>query len=178
MSAYVYAPRNATVYPASPKQVKFIGTLRAERGLDFDPEVVAQFTSTEAGHEIDRLLAMPKAAQAVAAPGYHFTKDGDPIKVIKTKDGERVYAKKLEAYLDANSNKRGRWVYAPGVAATVAGLTPMTAEEAGAKGIALGFCLICGKTLQDPDRVNGKGKPGEKGYKPAGIGPVCVKKLA
>jgi len=150
---------------ASPKQAAFLERLLAERGLAKD--AIAGMTARAA---IDHLLAMPRPAAAPAAaatPGYYVTADGTVFVVVRTKDGQRTYAKRLDIREGEGGRKSAAWVYAPGAGRNLAaeGLAPLTPAEAGRLGHLSGVCVICGRALVDPASVK------------AGIGPVCVRKL-
>lgn len=168
----------ATFAPATPRQISFLRTLHAERDMPFDPDAYALTSKTEASAEITRVKALPRTPVVQPEPGFYITDDGTALNVVKTRDGERVYAKRFVTTIDAAGRPRGHWEYAPGMGTTVAGIEPMTVEQAGAIGLASGTCLVCGKALTDPASVNGRGEPGQRGYRPAGIGPTCAKRFA
>lgn len=143
-------------------------------------------TTHQASRLIDWMLALPKRAseqepQAQAQTGYYVRTesgttsdredtDGEPTRVVYVvvlnKAGTATYAKRMEVSMGANG-PRGRWVYAPGVGRALAaeGLEPLTPTEAAQLGRHHGACVICGRTLTDPESVA------------RGIGPVCITKL-
>jgi hypothetical protein len=55
-----------TAWPASPRQIRLIADLSAERGLDFNPTV--PLTGREASAKIDSLFAIPRPRPAAAGP--------------------------------------------------------------------------------------------------------------
>jgi len=92
----------------------------------------------------------PRAAAKNAEPGYYVAADGRAVVVVAGKrNPERTYGKVLTYPSDGS---RPSWVYTPGAGYSVAALTPMTASDAAAMGLAHGYCIRCcaelgGKTL-------------------------------
>jgi len=107
----------------------------------------------------------PRGEALRAEPGYYVKADGTMLVVVKSRGSDRTYAKRLVVTVGEGGRKRAAWEYAPGEAATVATVTPMTVEDAAAFGHAHGFCFKCCKPLTDPASVL------------RGIGPVCAKAL-
>lgn len=103
----------------------------------------------------------PTKRHTPAAEGYYHH-DGKIIVVVKNKRGDRTYAK----VLTASPAGRWSWEYAPGVGASVAGLSPVSLSDAAAWGHLHGSCLVCCRSLTDPASVE------------RGIGPVCAKKFS
>lgn len=161
---------DATINPASPKQVAFLTTLAAERG-----EIAKTGLSKRgASLEIERLLALPKVAPAAAAKSVAFaarTEPVDGIYISKGQDGKddvyKVYkmvhgsgrqgVKRLVVGSDS-----GSFEYL-GLASRClpADARKMTLEEAKKFGALYGFCVRCGRTLTDEESIA------------AGIGPKC-----
>lgn len=95
--------------------------------------------------------------QPQAAPGY-YTSGEDFVVVVANRARTRTYAKRL-----TQTGSRWSWEYAPGVGRTLAGLEPMSLDQARKFGHLHGVCIKCCKPLTDPKSVE------------AGIGPVCAK---
>lgn len=88
----------ATTYPASPRQVSYINTLRAERGIPVltadEANVLTGGMSGTASREIDRLLATPRPR--AARPALDLS-DLPTCKYIVTGDaGQRVHVEVVE----------------------------------------------------------------------------------
>lgn len=137
--------------PATSRQVELLTRLVGERVVD--PALAADldaartayrtggFTTAAASSLIERLFAARRkdadAPAANAQPGFYMRGD-QAIKVQANKAKTGTYALTW-----TGSN----WEYAPGVGRTLAGLTPMTAEQAAALGLASGRCINCCRTL-------------------------------
>jgi hypothetical protein len=106
----------------------------------------------------------------VTEPGVFETDDG--IFVVKrTRDGERVYAKKLVDTPDRVSDYDGSHLpfdfeYAAGAIAKLSEDDRMPFERAKKLAIRYGRCINCGRRLKAAESVE------------AGIGPVCRKRFA
>ena len=127
------------------KQAAFLKRLHDERGIAFDSEAVGALTAREASEAIDAILALPRPARPAAAkaePGFYVQADGTAIRVVLTKDKQRTYAKRFVV-----AGGGASWEYAPGVAATLAGLVPKTGPQAAALGIQSGHCIRCTAAL-------------------------------
>src|SRR5262245_41557335 len=139
--------------PATPKQIDFINTLRAER--DLTPEhaerlttaVTAGMTKATASATISWLMKQPARQQAAAAPAEEgfYVKDGEAYKVQWNKARTGTYALRYTP----QQGSRPTWEYAPGVGKSLAaeGLVPMTAEDAARIGLAHGYCINCSREL-------------------------------
>ena len=147
---------------ASDKQLAFLRKLLSERECDgFTLPNDRPITSGEASKMIDMLMDAPRkrSERPQATPGYYL--DGVTVYVVvANKAGTSTYAKRMVI-----TNGKGKWVYAPGVGATLANMVPLTVEAAAALGKAHGTCMICGAELTDPVSVE------------RGIGPICASKL-
>ena len=138
-----YAAHRATVRMSTPAQRSFIESMLAERVLtgtnyegwnpDWD-----NATFDAASAVIRYLKTLPRKATPKAEPGFYVTEGGNAVKVQANKAGTGTYALAWSGT---------SWDYAPGVARTLAGLTPMTGEEAARIGLASGRCIACAKTL-------------------------------
>lgn len=175
--------------PASDKQVALIVRLLAEkpswterlnglvweRAFDIlgnqgsdDPKFVS---SREASAVIDALFKVPSGSAdkpQAAKPGYYVRGAEDArevLVVVENRAKTGTYAKRLEIST-GGLKTTARWEYAPGVGRTLAGLEPLTVEEAARLGHMHGVCVICARSLTDPDSVQ------------RGIGPVCAARLA
>lgn len=151
-----------TAYPASTKQIAFATKLVEERMTEIDAFDLDTMTSRQISAVIDHLLKSPRRNEKpMAKPGF-YVNDGIVLRVQFNKAGTATYAKRLD--IDP-SVRKGTWVYAPGVGATLANAVPLTVEEAMRLGHAHGVCMICGRELTVPKSVED------------GIGPVCIKKI-
>lgn len=159
--------------PASPKQIAFIEKLIGRKcltadDLDFTRRAIARgLDSRESSRMIEWLLAFsdkPLPESEKAKPGYYVREeagDREFIVVVENKAKTSTYAKRLTQY-----GTKWTWEYAPGVGRTLAGMAPLTIEEAAKFGHLHGVCVVCAKELTNPKSVQ------------AGIGPVCAKRLA
>lgn len=158
--------------PASDKQIAFIKKLQAERVVD-DEQVNWALSLIEAGDmgknlaskEIESLLSKPKK-QAEKKPSEYvesvpgFYTDGEKFfEVVVSKQGH-TYAKVL-----VSKGSKGTWSYAPGAMKNFQNWQPVTSEVAAEFGKKFGFCMICGRTLTNPESVS------------MGIGPICSGKV-
>lgn len=159
-------------YPASEKQVGFIGRLLAEKEVPASTRTYVEglladgITKQRASDAISHLLSLPKAAvptldvdvqarERVSEEGFYQSEDGDVFKVVRTKDGERLYAKKTSA---------SGLVYVPGAMGKIFADQKLTGEQLAALGITFGYCIVCSTEFEDPTS------------KHIGIGPVCGKR--
>lgn len=148
-----------TTYPASTKQIAFAMKLINERVTETVIEDLDGITGREISRMIDGLLHAPRRTNTpMAKPGF-YVNDGIVLRVQFNKTKTATYAKRLD--IDPSARK-GTWVYAPGVGATLANAQPLTAEEAARLGHAHGVCMMCGRELTVPKSVE------------RGMGPVCA----
>ena len=99
----------------------------------------------------------PKPEAKVAAEGFY--KHGDTVaKVAISKTSGKPYAKAL-------SSSSWKFEYAPGLVYRLDPADKLTVEEAAKLGHHHGVCMICARTLTDPESVA------------RGIGPVCIKRV-
>lgn len=135
-----------TTYPASEKQLAFVTRLLGERnttGTPFEGHTTAPaLTKQQASEAITALLALPKdeqtsTEQAEAAPGFYFRGE-QAFKVQQNKAKDHTYALVWSG---------SSWEYQPGAGRSLAGLVPMTAEQAAALGLASGRCINCLRVL-------------------------------
>ena len=156
--------RKARDDQATEKQVRFILSLAAERGMEVD---TVTLTKREASKLIDKLMALPRPARKAPAPqvnphtappaeGMHRTTDGTIYRVVTSQQG-RLYAKLLVV-----TESGARFDYAAGAISKLNADTQMTLEEAKAFGVETGTCCVCARELTNPKSVE------------AGIGPVCA----
>lgn len=147
--------------PATQATIDYLTRLAAERDLDLNllPNW-PNLTQAAASWAIDVAKRHAVVTRpAAATPGYY--RRGDEVyEVVANKSGTGTYAKILVV-----DGGRGRWEYAPGVGRTLAVLEPLTVEEAGRIGRRFGVCMICGRTLTNPESIE------------AGIGPICAGRL-
>jgi len=163
MSAYISAPRNATVAPASEKQVALIARLLAERVTPETFESLARdpyLDRAKASTYIDALFAAPRKPAVhedgnVLGEGYFYV-EGLIYKVQASKSSGNLYAK---VFGDTG------YEYAPGAMRLLKSATRLTLEQAAEIGVKTGRCVVCARLLTDPESVA------------AGIGPVCAARL-
>jgi hypothetical protein len=156
---------NTTVRPATEGQISFIKSLIAERDISQEWDGAADSPSAhstsarvavEASRELFRqhgfvpfdaaklvieyLKAAPRKAsdRAQAEPGFYVLADGTGVKVQANRAGTGTYA----LVWGGTS-----WDYAPGLGRRLAGMTPMTGEQAAVLGLASGRCIACSKVL-------------------------------
>lgn len=178
--------RPSQTAPATDAQVKFLQTLLADRQAgEFGARVEARvnagtLTKVDASAAIDWLKGQPKRAsrpQPVQGSGPGVTepglfKQGDEVYlVVKTKDGQRLYAKRLVNFDGTRLNQNGEhvkfeWVYAPGIVGRLAMTDKMTVEDGKAFMLVYNSCLRCNRHLRAATSVE------------RGIGPVCIKYFA
>lgn len=141
---------------ASTKQQSFVERLLNEKDLAGSPYEGwtpnwdnATVKSTSA--VIKYLLTLPNKQNEEALPGYYVAADdGTMIVVVANRAGTHTYAKRLVLSTHEDGRKTAAWEYAPGVGRTLAGLAPLTAQEAAEFGHLHGICVRCAKTLSDP----------------------------
>ncbi len=156
--------------PASEGRVRFINVLLAEREVPASTRAYVEgllangIITERAIAAIEHLKGLPKAGQGVldvnAGPararvseeGFYQAEDGGVFKVVRTRDGERLYAKQTSA--------RGL-VYVPGAMGKIFADQKLTGEQIAALGITFGYCVVCSTEFSDPTS------------KHIGIGPKC-----
>ena len=137
-----------TFRPSTSGQHAFIKSLVADRVLTPGASaavdqaraaaVAGRFSAKAASSLIDLLKTMPYGTpKAQAEPGYYVSGD-TAIKVQQNKAKTGTYALVWSG---------SSWDYAPGVAAHLTGMTPMTGEQAAALGLQSGHCIACCKPL-------------------------------
>jgi len=151
---------------ASSAQINFINVLLAEREVDADIREVIQanldtMTIASATDWISWLKKQSRAQdtldievaerQRPTEPGFYLV-DGEVFKVVHTRDGERMYAKKT----GPNGLE-----YVPGAMRKIFADQKMTGEQIAAHGLAHGYCVVCSSGFEDPTSSH------------IGIGPVC-----
>jgi hypothetical protein len=185
-----------TFKPMSEKQQSLIKKLSGEKNVpvagktDAEAWLIARWEDSlsgkdvamsEASKVIDWMFTLPKVTVTAApaatsseplTPGLYEAPNGDVIRLQKTRDGQRMYAKVLVEKGTVNRiNLDGEivhfeWTYAPGLAKFLTPAMKLSAEAAGHFGLKTGACLWCGRKLVDADSLK------------FGIGPVCRKALA
>jgi hypothetical protein len=166
------------------KQVEFIEKLKGERvhGAlyvqtqlnSYGIESVNELTRAGASNIIGVLLLEPKVEKAletaftapkkvtVNAEGLYRNAEGQYIKVVRSKNSGNLYAKRLQY---AQGDKKGSFVYEPGLIFTIEPHQKVTLEEGLKFSGKIGFCCMCGRTLTAKASVE------------AGIGPICSSKF-
>lgn len=160
------------IRPASTKQIAFLTRLANEREFD-SPELLQIVADAQAGtvsmadasRAIDTLYSAPRkpaihADGQALTEGYYLQED-TVYKVVKAKHSDNLYAKALHT----TEHGRASWDYAPGAMTHLTGSHRLTLEQAREMGTRLGVCVVCGKSLTDPESVE------------RGIGPVCAARL-
>lgn len=165
--------------PASEKQVAYVRSLAASRGVailnpshnaDLDTNPLGpvvyidmeNLTRAGASKEIDRLksMAVTKKETAPLEAGM-YRMDGVIYKVQAAVHGSgHLYAKQLSVYEDDAGVTVG-FHYAKGVVSRLTPAHRMSLEDAKAFGALYGTCCVCGRTLTNETSIE------------AGIGPVC-----
>lgn len=133
----------------------------ARRPFDLDPEIGPQIQhfqeETAFGASLGRSPFDEPASSAprrtpVTEVGF-YRQGGQIFKVVKSQ-AQRLYAQVL--------TPAGSWEYAPGWVVKLSADDRMTKDEAAEYGRAHGRCLVCGRTLTNPESIA------------AGIGPICA----
>ena len=159
---------------ATDKQVAYIVRLHTERGKSVTADDFRSASKQDASRIISALLATPRpkpvTAVPVTEPGMYRGPDGAPVRVQKSRDSDRLYAKRLvkiggERLTDADDVVRFEFQYAPGLLFSLKPDDRMTLDEAKAFGIRYGVCCVCGAFLKDATSVAN------------GIGTVCAGKV-
>ena len=155
--------------PASEKQIAFLRRLIDGKQHTHDADAVASVLSRvetmdrrQVSALIDSLIDLPWKPRTSAPQiqeGFYI-KDEVVYKVQSNKAGTGVYAKRLDI-----SGSKGHWHYEAGLTRDLVGLEPLTLEVAAQMGVASGVCVICGRTLDNPESIA------------RGIGPVCATKF-
>lgn len=169
---------NATVRPASPKQIAFLDRLLEEKNApaalldDLDVARESGLSTRDASRFIDGLLASPrkqvvKSVVAKVDPGFYVV-EGVIYKVQPSQSNPgRTYAKRLSLNVNEDGSVEAiSWEYARGALSLIASHgRELTLEEAKGFGRTHGFCCICARLLTNEQSVE------------AGIGPVCASKF-
>jgi hypothetical protein len=104
------------------------------------------------------------AKQMASKPGMY--KCGDDVFLItRTKDGTKIYAKKLVATMKGDKLHKLHFEYEKGAIFQINAEDKMTLEEVSKLGKTTGHCWVCAKVLKVQKSID------------AGIGPVCIKKV-
>jgi hypothetical protein len=169
-------PYTTKAQPATDKQKAFIRKLIAERPDSQDVEDIRRalnqhlgsMTRTVASKAIEDLMAIPKsvapAAQSKLVDAGYYLHDGTVYLVVASKqDQSRRYAKQL--VIPTNRAARAKWEIARGAIYQLTDTEQLTVEEAAKCGHLHGYCVVCGRRLDDPKSVQ------------QGIGPDCIKTL-
>jgi hypothetical protein len=147
---------------ATEAQTRFLSTLMAERVHSFSDVRLADISKSQASAMIEELLASPRLQTVTfeATVGF-YVREGQVFRVQKSKNSGNLYAKALVT----EEFGRAHWEYAPGVVKSLKDSQRLTLDSARDLGLAHGVCVICGRTLTNPESVD------------AGIGPICSGKL-
>lgn len=149
---------------ATEKQQAFVSRLLAERGID-PAYNVNEMSKSQASSEIERLLAMPKAAPTAkneVEAGVYVNPDGRIFRVYLGQQSGRM----LAALAIKHENGTAEFDYQGQAERFVtASSRKMSIEEAAAWGKATGTCIVCARRLDVPESVD------------RGIGPVCYAKM-
>lgn len=159
---------NTTAKPATDKQLALIRTLLVERNVTVvTEEQLLRLSVLGAKRTIEKLLAMPKVAQAKKSFAQHpeltvgvYMIDGYVCKVKPSQTTGRLYVSVLQ---DAVPGEKATF-RAKGYQWLMSKLTPehkITPEQAKAYGDVMNHCCCCGKLLTVDLSVE------------RGVGPVC-----
>ena len=134
-----------TTNTATEAQAKFLSRLIEERAGNAAAEAIATtardawrvgaLSKKAASDFIEALLSIPANPTPEAEPGF-YTRDGEAFKVQMNKASTHTYALVWSGT---------SWKYQPGAGRSLAGLVPMTAEEAARLGLASGRCIACSR---------------------------------
>lgn len=147
-------------------QESFIRRLVAERDTTNVP--LPEDLSTIPRSDVDKVLSALKAApyrsRATTSPdtpgvteGMYKRADGAIYKVQRSRESQRLYAKRL-------NQDTQTFEYASGALRSLTPADRMTLDEAKAYGALYGTCCVCSRTLTDETSIEN------------GIGPVCAGK--
>lgn len=173
------ATQNAA--PATERQIAFISDLLRSIDPDNAPEAIlalqqgdTEMSKAGASAYIEELIAKRDALRAEAGKahtadntskggnasnagiiteGFYRAADGTIYQVFKARNGAYLLAKALLA--------DGSWEYKGAAGRFVKASERMTLDDAKAYGKQTGRCMVCGRTLSNPESVA------------QGIGPVC-----
>jgi hypothetical protein len=175
--------------PATPAMLGFLKTLLNDRACPLEAaerlrEQMAAGTLTKgtAGDAIDWLKQQPRvttdeadeqrsAVPTVTEPGIYAVGDTEVYLVVKTRDGQRLYAKRLVNFDGTRLTQEGEhvkfeWEFAPGVVHRLTVDQKMSVEQGKAFMLVYRSCLRCNRPLKAATSVE------------RGIGPVCIKYFA
>lgn len=145
---------------ATEKQIAFITTLMQEREHNIAEDVdLTTLSGGYASNLIEALLASPRKSQKAVEEGFYMV-EGAVYRVVRSKSSGNPYAKRLKIHAGS-----GAWEYVPGGMARLVNAEKLTVDVAKKMGAHYGVCVVCGRTLTNPESVD------------AGIGPVCGGKL-
>lgn len=148
----------ATVRPATERQMQFLQDLLAERVHEFDADQVATWNFTQASEAISRLLAAPKVktgAHGIRHGRYAFAPaDGSPAQFYRVGQNGRIY---IQAG-PAEHPYRGK------LNAALEAIKADPQAHAALYGQLIGSCGRCGLPLTD------------KTSRSLGLGPICANK--
>lgn len=155
---------------ASYGQVSYLKNLFKQRVVPpaFQGMAIDPLSTKEASELIKILLAQPEAAKAAVAvkakkdlvPEGFYYYENTVYKVVTSASGNR-YAKPL-----IDNNGKGSWGYAPEITPLLEMQHLISLSEAKILGKGYGFCIVCGRTLTDPESIAN------------GIGPICANNFA
>ena len=111
----------------------------------------------DAARRMHAKVTARKAKATAPTPALGYYQVDDTYYVVAESKAGNAYAKEWNGY---------GWDYVGRAPfASLAGVDPLTAEQAAEFGHAFGRCIVCGRTLTDPASVA------------AGIGPICAQGL-
>lgn len=128
-------------------------------------QLIGQLTKTQATEVIAHLESTytgPEPEPSDELEEGYYLKDGQVYKVVISKAGH-AYAKAL--ILPEGGHGRARWEYAKGAIKSLTAADALTVEQAAELGHLHGYCMVCGRRLDNPESVE------------RGIGPICANKL-
>lgn len=150
---------------ASEAQIRFINSLRAERGFEALTADV-RISKKEASEAINDLKLTPKPAAPTAKTTelgiYRY--DGEIHRVKRSRTTGYHYAQRLTIVRNDEGKNTGEWVPAKGMIYKLKPEHRLSLEEAKAWGKVTEVCCRCGAELENDGSIE------------AGIGPVCATK--
>lgn len=105
--------------------------------------------------------AVEAPARSLVGEGYYLMND-HVYNVARSRSSQRLYARRLVLL---GYRQRARWTYERGAYFNLTEEMALTVEQAARLGHLHGICMVCGRTLTDPESVQ------------RGIGPVCYGRL-
>lgn len=150
---------------ASVKQIGFLKFLLSSRVHKMLPGNLEDMTMESASNAIQTLLEMPEKPKDTSPKGEvedgFYRLENDDIVVVKwNREKTGKYAMRLVV-----SDGVMNWSYERGLIRECEGAMRLTLEEACKFGKLYGRCMVCGRTLTNPESIE------------RGIGPICAERF-